>query len=79
MSSPLLWQPPYANYMLYAVKQLQDLECGIPKNAVLIELLCCRPVTNEGWRSAWCQKPLLPLTPLGWVLPSTPGQGEYYI
>lgn len=32
---------------------------------------------NEGWRSAWCQKPLLPQIPLGWALPSMPGQGEY--
>lgn len=32
---------------------------------------------NEGWRSAWCQKPLLPRIPHGWALPSMPGQGEY--
>lgn len=68
--SPLL-------YMLYVAKMFQDLEFEIAKNAVLTEPLCYRPVMNEGWRSAWCQKPLLPLTPLGWALPNTPGQGEY--
>lgn len=38
---------------------------AIPKNAVLIDPLCYRPVMNEEWKLVWCQKPLLPLTHLG--------------
>lgn len=32
---------------------------------------------NVGMKLEWCPKPPLPLIPLGWDLPSMPGQGEY--